>query len=140
MEPSSKITAIIIVNILFMIVVGYTSYAAKQRIIGGIERIRVYMDDLLDFVFMRTNRIKKAQYMKNDEIGLILTELNKHSDNFDRERKIDTRVLGEVVLVLDKVSQGIFTCRINADSNNFMVRAVKKSLNNIFYIWLKLLK
>ena len=37
---------------------------------------------LMDFSFMRSNRIQKAQYMKNDEIGMILGELNKYVDQF----------------------------------------------------------
>jgi len=126
-----QITAIVLMNLLFMSIIGYTGYAAKQRIVGGIQRIKDYMEELLNFVFMRSNHIKKAEFIKHDEIGLILAELNTYTDEFDTERKIDTRVLGEIVLVLDKVSQGIYSCRINADSNNFMISAVKKSLNNM---------
>jgi len=125
----SKITALITVNVLFAIVVAYTSFSAMRRIVGGIDRFRSYMDELMDFVYMRTNRIVKAKYMKNDEIGVILTELNNYVDLFETMRNEDMKVMGEVVLVLDKMSQGVYKCRVNADSHNFMIRALKDMVN-----------
>ncbi len=126
-----KITAIIAVNIVFAVVVAYTNYAAMKRIVGGIDRLKKYIDDLMDFVFFRSNRITKAQYIKNDDIGFILRELNKYVDKFDLMRKEDMHVLGEIVIALDKVSQGIYTTKIHSDSNNFMVHALRKSVNDM---------
>jgi len=126
----SQITAILIVNILFTVIIGYTNYAAMKRITGGITRFKRYMDDIMSFAFMQVNRINKAQYMKNDEIGMILTELNHYVDKFDEMRKQDMKVLGEIVLTLDKMSQGIYICRIHSSSQNSMIEALKNTLNN----------
>ena len=125
----NAITAIIVVNILFAIIIAYTNFIAMKRILGGIDRFKLYMDNIMDFVFMRTNRIVKAQYMKNDEIGLILTEMNNYVDKIDIIRKEDMRVLGEVVLVMDKVSQGTYDSRVYSQSNNFMIRALRDTIN-----------
>lgn len=126
-----KIAAIIAINIIFGLVVAYTNYAAMKRIVGGIERIKKYLDDLMDFVFFRSNRIVKAQYIKNDDIGFILRELNKYVDKFDVMRKDDMHVLGEVVIALNKVSQGIYTAKIHSSTNNFMINALKKVVNEM---------
>jgi methyl-accepting chemotaxis protein len=126
-----KVVAIIAVNIVFGLVVAYTNYAAMKRIVGGIERIKKYLDDLMDFVFFRTNRIRKAEYIKNDDIGFILKELNKYVDKFDVMRKDDMHVLGEVVIALNKVSQGIYTAKIHSNTNNFMINALKKVVNEM---------
>ena len=125
----SKIGALIIVNVAFAIIIAYTNFAAMKRITGGIDRFKLYMDDIMNFVYMKTNRITKASYMKNDEIGLILTELNAYVDEFDSMRNEDIKVMGEVILVLDKMSQGIYKCRVHADSHNFMIKALKDMLN-----------
>ena len=125
----SKIGALIIVNVAFAIIIAYTNFAAMQRITGGIDRFKLYMDDIMNFVYMKTNRITKATYMKNDEIGLILTELNEYVDEFDTMRNEDIKVMGEVILVLDKMSQGIYKCRVHSDSHNFMIKALKDMLN-----------
>ena len=128
---NSKIIAIITVNIVFAMIVAYVSFYSMKRIVGGIDRIKKYIDDLMDFAFYRTNRIKKAQYIKNDDIGFILKELNEYVDKFDDMRKNDMHVLGEVVIALNKVSQGIYTTKIHTDSNNFMITTLKKIVNDM---------
>ncbi len=128
---SAKATSIIVVNILFAIIVIYTNLSAMNRIVGGINRFKEYMDEIMDFVFMRTNSIRKASFMKNDEIGLILTEMNTYVDKIDKIRKEDMKVLGEIVLSMDKISKGIYDCRINSTSDNFMIKALSKTINNM---------
>ena len=126
-----KIIAIITVNVVFAILIAYISFYSMQRIVGGIDRIKKYIDNLMDFAFYRTNRIKKAQFIKNDDIGTILKELNSYVDKFDDMRKNDMHVLGEVVIALNKVSQGIYTTKIHTDSNNFMINTLKKIVNEM---------
>ena len=71
-----KIAAIITVNIIFAIVTTYLTIYSINRIVGGIDRLKKYMDGLMSFAFFKTNRIKKAEYIKNDDIGFILRELS----------------------------------------------------------------
>ncbi|MDN5108140.1 methyl-accepting chemotaxis protein [Aliarcobacter butzleri] len=127
----NQIMAIVIVNIIFAIALYYFSYNSQKRVVGGIDRIKIYIDDLMDFVFFRTNHIRRAEYIKNDDIGEILKELNKYVEKFDVMRKDDMHVLGEVVIALDKVSQGIYTSQIHADSNNFMIHTLKRVVNQM---------
>ncbi|MCT7622773.1 methyl-accepting chemotaxis protein, partial [Aliarcobacter butzleri] len=127
----NQIIAIIVVNIIFAIALSYFSYYSQKRVVGGIDRIKIYIDDLMDFVFFRTNHIRRAEYIKNDDIGQILKELNKYVEKFDVMRKDDMHVLGEVVIALDKVSQGMYTSQIHADSNNFMIHTLKRVVNQM---------
>jgi methyl-accepting chemotaxis protein len=85
----------------------------------------------MDFAFFKTNRIRRAEFIKNDDIGHILKELNKYVDKFDVMRKNDMHVLGEVVISLNKVSQGIYISKINANSENFMIMTLKKIVNEM---------
>ncbi|MBF7070954.1 methyl-accepting chemotaxis protein [Arcobacter butzleri] len=126
-----QIMAIVVLNIIFAIALSYFSYNSQKRVVGGIDRIKTYIDDLMDFVFFRTNHIRRAEYIKNDDIGEILKELNKYVEKFDVMRKDDMHVLGEVVIALDKVSQGIYTSQIHADSNNFMIHTLKRVVNQM---------
>ena len=126
-----QIIAIITVNIIFAIVSTYFTIYSIKRIVGGIQRLKIYIDDLMDFAFFRSNRIKKATYIKSDDIGFILTELNQHVDKFDVMRKKDMHVLGEVVIALNKLSQGIYTSKIHADSDNFMISTLKRIVNEM---------
>ena len=126
-----KLVAVVTVNVIFAAIMAYISYYSMTRIVGGIDRIKTYVDDLMAFAFFRTNRIKKAQYMKNDDIGIILKELNSYIEKFDDMRKDDMHVLGEVVIALNKVSQGVYSTKIHADSDNFMINTLKKSVNEM---------
>ena len=63
----SKVMAIVSINVIFAIIVAYINYSSMKRIVGGIDRIKSYLDNLMDYVFFRTNYIKKAQFIKDDD-------------------------------------------------------------------------
>jgi len=125
----SQVIPVVIMSILFTVVIGYTNYTVMKRIVSGIEELKWYINDIMDFAFMRVNKINRISYKGNDEIGIIFTELNHYEDRFDEMRKNDMKVLGEIVLTLDKMSQGIYKCRINSNSQNFMIEALKNTFN-----------
>ena len=126
-----KISAVITVNIVFAIIVGYINYNSMQRVVGGINRIKEYIENLMDYMFFKTNNIRKAEYIKNDDIGAILKELNEYFDKYDKMRKDDMHVLGELVIALDKVAQGIYSTQINSSTSNFMVHTLKEVVNKM---------
>ena len=126
-----KISAIIAVNIVFAITVGYINYNSMKRVVGGINRIKEYIENLMDYMFFKTNNIRKAEYIKNDDIGAILKELNEYFDKYDKMRKDDMHVLGELVIALDKVAQGIYSTQINSSTSNFMVHTLKEVVNKM---------
>nr|WP_228263655.1 methyl-accepting chemotaxis protein [Aliarcobacter cibarius] len=102
-----------------------------QRIVGGIDRVKEYIEDLMDFVFFKTNHIRVAEYIKNDDIGIILRELNNYVSKYDKIRKDDMHIIGEIVIALDKVSQGIYTSKINSTTSNPMIYTLKNIVNNM---------
>ena len=126
-----KISGIIALNIFFAIIVGYISFYSMQRIVGGIDRVKEYIEDLMDFVFFKTNHIRVAKYIKNDDIGIILRELNNYVSKYDKIRKDDMHIMGEIVIALDKVSQGIYTSKINSTTSNPMIYTLKNIVNNM---------
>jgi methyl-accepting chemotaxis protein len=89
------------------------------------------MKNIMNFVFMKTNTIERPEYTINDEIGLVIKELDSFSHEFDISRKSDMKVLGEIVLILNKIEQGIYTCKINATSDNFMIRELCNATNRM---------
>jgi len=130
----NKIAAIIVVNIFFTIVIAYIHYKSMQRVFGGINRVREFIEDLMDFIFFKSNNVRKAEYIKNDDFGSILKDLNSYFDDYSKMRKDDMHVLGEMVIALDKVSQGIYSTQIYSDTSNFMVHTLKNILNNMLQI------
>ena len=119
------------VNIVFATILALVSYLSMKRIVGGIDRLKKYIEDLMDFVFYKTNHLKLAEYPKNDDIGLILKELNDYVLTYEKIRKDDMLILGEIVIALDKVSQGIYTSKIIANTTNPMIYTLKNIVNNM---------
>ena len=120
---------IIFINILFAIIIAYLNWAAYQRINSGLDTFNKKMTQLVDFSFMKINQIKKIDYVQNNEVGFILKELESYEEKFDKTRKSDMQVLGEVVLILNKMSRGVYKCRVKAHSDNFMIQALRDTIN-----------
>jgi methyl-accepting chemotaxis protein len=121
-------------NILFGILIAYLGWAAYNRVHEGVEIFNYKMNSLIDYAFMRTNRMAEKRYTHNDEIGWILEEFDKFTKKFDEIRKEDMKVLGELVLSLNKVEQGIYRCNVKSTSSNFMIRELIRTVNKMISI------
>ena len=121
----------IVVNIIFAIIIAYLGWAAFRRVEYGIVVFKQRMQALIDFSFMKTNSIPNIEYKYNDEIGWVLDEFDNFAVQFDKFRKADMKVMGEIVLTADKLSKGTYRCRIRSDSSNFMIHALKDTLNKM---------
>jgi methyl-accepting chemotaxis protein len=122
---------LVLISLFFSITVALLNYLAYIKIFEGVAKFKIYIENIMDFVFMRKNKIEIPEHKVNDEIGLVLNELDTYSKEFDTIRKSDMKVLGEIVLVLNKMEQGIYTCRIKANSDNFMIRELCNVTNSM---------
>ena len=128
---TNNISAILIVNIIFGGTIAYLQWASYNRIKEGVEKFKIYLKNLIDFTFMRKNKLEHLNYDKSNEIGEVLKELDKFADEFEKARNEDMKVLGEMVLILNKLEQGIFSCKIKSTSSNFMIKELIKVTNNM---------
>ena len=131
-DDSIKIA--IIANLCFATLIAYLGWAAHRRVSEGIEIFNFKMTSLIDYAFMRTNRMVHARYTHNDEIGWVLQEFDKFTEKFDEIRKEDMKVLGEIVLSLNKVEQGIYRCKVRSTSSNFMIRELARTVNKMIEV------
>ena len=128
--PENKFL-LISTGLVFGLIVAFFNYMAYIKIFKGVDTFKKYMRSVMDFVFMKRNAIVRPEHNANDEIGLVMNELDIYSKEFDKSRKADMKVLGEIVLVLNKIEQGIYTCKINAISDNFMIRELCNVTNSM---------
>lgn len=118
-------------NIIFAVLIAYLGWAAFQRVHSGIEVFNFKMNELIDYAFMRTNRMKTFNYTHKDEVGWVLEEFDKFAIKFDTMRKEDMKVLGEIVLACNKLEQGIYRCNVKSTSSNFMINELAKTINKL---------
>ena len=126
-----KTTAIILLNIFFAIILAIVSYFSMKRITGGVDKIKKYLDEIENFVFYKSNNIKKITCKNSDEISKVFLELYNFSNKIEKVRQDDMHVLGEVVIALNKLTQGIYTAQVHSNTENFMIQTLKKIVNQM---------
>ncbi|NLO17816.1 MAG: methyl-accepting chemotaxis protein [Arcobacter butzleri] len=66
--------------------------------------------------------------------------LNETAIKYDIKLKEDMKVMGEVVLIADKLEQGIYGYTVVSDTNNPMIKTLRKTLNQMLKIMDKNIK
>ncbi len=122
--------------VIFLIVgcgatVAWSSYMIMKNTTEGIEKFDSYFNEFLNFVSLKQNKIEKVTDMRSDEIGTIISKINDAVDVFESNLQDDMKVMGEIVLITDKVEQGIFKCRSKAHSNNPMISTLTVNVNKM---------
>ncbi|MCD4758912.1 MAG: hypothetical protein K8R39_11615, partial [Arcobacteraceae bacterium] len=122
--------------VIFLIVicggtVAISSYMIMKHTTEGITKFDSYFNEFLNFVSLKQNKIEKVTDMRNDEIGIIISKINDAVDIFQTNLQNDMRVMGEIVLITDKVEQGIFSCRSKAHSSNPMIATLTLNVNKM---------
>lgn len=120
----------IIFAILFIIINHMFIQSAKQRA----ERFKRYFENFLKFVSFETNTYQPAVIYGKDEIADMLQMLNETAEKYDKKLKDDMKVLGEIVLTADKLEQGIYGCTVVSDTQNPMIKTLRKTLNHMLHI------
>ena len=135
-----SLNTLIVLNIVFAILFFIINHmfiqSAKQRA----DRFKKYFNNFLKFVSFETNKYTPAVIYGKDEIADMLKMLNETAARYDVKLKEDMKVMGEVVLVADKLEQGIYGYTVVADTNNPMIKTLRKTLNHMLHIMDKNIK
>lgn len=129
-----SLNTLIVLNIIFAILFVVINHmfikSAKQRA----SRFKKYFDSFLKFVSFETNKYTAAKIYGKDEIADMLKMLNKTAELYDIKLKEDMKVLGEIVLVADKLEQGMYGFTVVSDTKNPMIKTLRNTLNQMLII------
>ncbi len=120
---------IVLLGIILIILQVLISLNINRSIKNGISDFMNYFDEFLNFITFKQNRIEKVTSKNNDEFSKLTAQINDVVDEFDSKFKDDMKVIGEIVLTMDKVQQGIFRCRVKSKSKNPMINTLKNTIN-----------
>ena len=95
------------------------------------EVLNEYFLEFVEFVQHKRNRIELRELNYDAKTNSILKVWNEKVESTIKTMQDDMRIMGEVVLVTDKAEQGIFKCRVNANSSNFMLTNLKENINKM---------
>ncbi len=93
--------------------------------------INDYFKQFVDYVQYKKNTFEYVESSGNAKIDAMLREWNTLIRETESNVKSDMKVLGETVLNLDKVEQGIYKCRIQSQTDNPMINTLKNTINKM---------
>ena len=120
---------IVLLGIILIILQITLSLNINRSIKEGINSFIDYFEEFLNFITFKQNRIEKVLTKDNNEFSKMINQINNVIDEFDTKFKDDMKVIGEIVLTMDKVEQGIFRCRVKSKTNNPMITTLRKTIN-----------
>ena len=118
--------------IIFIIMIIISIVSVKYLVIKPLEMFDDYLNDILSFISYKKNTLKKLDIQdQKNEFTEMIDKINISVEEFDIRAKKDMKVIGEIVLTLDKLDQGIFECRVKANTDNPMINTLKTIINNM---------
>ena len=122
LTDSSLIHAIIALLAFFI-----TIALQMQQSSRGTSSTQRILNELVELIEFKRNQIAIDESTSNQ----IEISLNKIIIEYQNMVLQDTLVAGEMVLLSDKVSNGHYTCRVEADSTTPHVHILRNSMNNM---------
>ncbi len=123
---------LIYTNTLLSIIAIWVAIISSIFIINssnGIKKDSIkQLDEFLELIEFKRNRVTPIE---NITVGSNEEKLNKIINSYNHSLNIDTLVAGELVLVGDKVAQGIYHSRVESDTKTPHVHMLKKTINNM---------
>ena len=123
------ITVFILIALVVLLVL--VSYVSKTVITKSLKDFQKSFDNFLDFVTFKVNKFTPVEIKEANEFGTLLHNLNQVAFEQDKKQKDDMRVIGEIVLVTDKIEQGIYSCNVHSSSENPMVMTLRNTVNSM---------
>ena len=90
-----------------------------------------FFNEFVDFASGKTTRFDFQKLSGNSNVDRLLTKWKSKSKDLDERAKLDMKVLGEIVITLDKVEQGIYGCRVHSNTQNPMITTLKNTINKM---------
>ena len=96
-----------------------------------LETINNYFEQFVNFTQYKQNRFNYIEKTGNKNLDLMFSQWNTVIKKSEKLIRDDVKVIGEVVLATDKMEQGIFDVKINATTQNPMVRTLANNMNKM---------
>ncbi len=96
-----------------------------------LDTVNKYFKQFVNFAQYKQNKFTYIEKTGNSKVDVMFKEWNTLILETDNAMKVDVGVIGEIVLTTDKVEQGIFKCRVNANTANPMVQTLKNTVNKM---------
>ncbi len=122
---------ILIMFIKTLIVMSSVYIITKNTVQKGVENFKQSFVKYVDYTTRKSDTYDKVQIETMDEFGQLQEMLNHSATAYEKIIQDDSRVLRELAETTDKVSEGDYSNRIQASTNNQIVITAKTNINKM---------
>jgi methyl-accepting chemotaxis protein len=124
-----NILQIILISIIVLMIISLL-FVAKS-IVKKANHLQDGLDSFFKFLNREKTSLAPIEIKGNDEFSEMNKTINENIQRVKKSLEDDQKVLGETVIVADKVEQGIFTSRIYSSTNNPMIITFTQTFNKM---------
>ena len=121
-------SAIMFIVILLTVLI---SYIISKNIRNSIEKISHGIKQFLEFLNRHHNVIEKIDLDGTDEMAIVAKMVNENTDEINEGIENDMLCVGEAILVLDKMAQGHYKCRVQTQASNSQIQTLANTINKM---------
>ncbi len=129
-ESSSLITYSLVMFFVILLTV-LLSYIISKNITNSIEKISHGVKQFLEFLNRRHNIIEKIDLEGTDELAVVAKMVNEQTDQINEGIENDMLCVGEAILVLNKMQQGHYKCRVQTQASNSQIQTLANTINKM---------
>ena len=140
---NNKEESLIIYTLVMLLVILLTvilSYIISKNITNSIDKISYGIKQFLEFLNRQHNIIEKIDLQGNDELAVVAKMINEQTDHINEGIENDMLCVGEAILVLNKVQQGHYNCRVHTQASNSQIQTLANTINKMLDVQSKVMR
>ena len=103
----------------------------SKNISNSIEKVSIGIKQFLEFLNHKHNVIDNIELDGTDEMAQVAKMVNEQTKQINNDIENDMLCVGESILVLNKVEQGYFKCRVQTQASNSQIQTLANTINKM---------
>ncbi len=140
---SNEKSSLIVYSLVMFLVILLTvilSYTISKNITNSIDKISHGVKQFLEFLNRRHNVIEKIDLDGTDELAVVAKIVNEQTDQINEGIENDMLCVGEAILVLNKMQQGHYKCRVKTEASNSQIQTLANTINKMLDVQSNIMK
>jgi len=139
-EESFALFAYSIIMFFVILLTLGISFIIGKNISNSIEKISHGIKQFLEFLNRQHNVIENIDLDGTDEMAIVAKMVNENTHQINEGIENDTLCVGEAILVLNKMAQGHYNCRVHSQASNSQIQTLAKTINKMLDIQSNIMK
>ena len=119
------------INTLIVLITLIISSIIYKDVSNSTSKIHEGVHIFLSYLNRDVNEVEKIDLSTNDEMGEMAKMINTNIDKINLDMEKDMLCVGEAILVLNKMEQGHYSCRVTTSASNPQVQTFANTINKM---------